>query len=124
MVAVEVVGGARLRRTLRRAGVDVKRLTALNREAAETVLPTATSTAPRASGRLATTGRTGATTRAGLIRFGSKRLPYAGPIHYGWPARNIAPQPWATEAAQRTEGAWTDVYQQGIESLLASIQGK
>lgn len=124
MPAIEVIGGARLRRTLRRAGVDVKRLTALNRQAAELVLPAASTNAPRRSGRLASTGRAGATTRAGVIRFGRGSVPYGPPIHYGWAARNIRPNPWASEAAQRTEGAWTEIYSQGIDAILDTIKGK
>lgn len=121
--AVEVIGGARLRRTMRKAGADLKQLTELNRRAAATVLPVATSAAPRRSGRLASTGRVGATTRAGVVRFGRQSVPYAGPIHYGWPARNIKAQPWAVDAAHNTESRWVEIYLAGIKEIIDQIEG-
>ena len=35
---------------------------------------------------------------------------YAGPIHYGWPARNIPEQPFITDTIERLEGEIEDRY--------------
>lgn len=127
--AIEVVGLTRLRSTMRKAGMDLGRLKTLNREAAEAVAPTARATAPSgppAGGHIASTVRVGATANAGVLRAGTGlrgRFPYGGPLHWGWPARNIKAQPWLAQAAQATEGRWTDIYQEGVEGILDEIEG-
>lgn len=122
--AVEVVGLSRLARTMKRAGVEITELKELNRAAADAVAPVARSTAPVLSGRLAADVRTAGTQRAGIIRVGRASLPYAGPIHWGWPARRISPQPFAADAAAATEPAWTQIYLAGIEKIIGKIEGK
>lgn len=127
--AIEVVGLSRLRTTMRKAGLDLGRLKGLNRDAAEAVAPTARATAPvgpAAGGHISSSIRVGATASAGVLRAGTGRngrFPYGGPLHWGWPARNIKAQPWLAQAAQATEGRWTDVYQKGVESILKDIEG-
>lgn len=121
---VHVLGGRELRRTLKRAGLDMKKLTQANREAANTVAAAAVATAPARSGRLKASVRAGATQRAGVVRAGRKgTVPYAGPIHWGWPARNIEPQPWISEAAQSTESVWITRYYEHIDEILQSVEG-
>lgn len=124
MTEVRIEGAARLRRTLRQAGVDVKRLTAINRQAASIVADAATPTAPRRTGRLAASVRAGATTRAGVVRAGRSVVPYAGPIHWGWPARGIQPQPWIQQAAQATEDQWVSEYMDHVDAVLREVRGR
>ncbi len=50
-------------------------------------------------------------------------MPYAGPIHYGWPRRNIEPQPWLVNAAHDTEPRWSARFMDGIEQILSKIKG-
>ena len=45
-------------------------------------------------GDLKKTLRSGASARAGVVRIGKKLVPYAGPIHYGWPSRPNASKNW------------------------------
>ena len=113
--AVEVVGLSRLARTMKRAALDVQELKDLNRAAA--------GAAPRRSGRLAADIRTAGTQRAGIVRVGRASLPYAGPIHWGWPARRIAAQPFAADAARKTEPVWTEIYLAGITRIIEKIEG-
>ena len=120
---VEVRGARELRRTMRRAGADMTELKAVHREAGSIVDHRARGNAPRRTGRLAASERVGATQTASIIRAGYKRTPYAGPIHWGWPARHITAQPWITEAAQATEPLWTARFQQAIERILDKIKG-
>lgn len=47
-----------------------------------------------AGGQLKGTLRSGASSRAGVVRIGKKLVPYAGPIHYGWPTRPNPPARW------------------------------
>lgn len=134
MPRVRVEGAARLRRTLKQAGVDLKELRHANREAARSILPIATATAPIGKpspahwnvpppGRLKASLRVAATNKAGIIRAGRKAVPYAGVIHWGNPHRNIRPHPWIMRAAQDNEPVWMNVYMRHLDDVLDQIQG-
>lgn len=118
---VKVEGMRRLRRELKRAGVDLSDLRDVNLQAAQTVagavLP------PRRTGRLAGSIRPGASRTAGVVRAGGARIPYAGPIHWGWPAHRIEAQPFLVDAAQRTEPTWVEQYMTELDRVLANIAG-
>lgn len=123
---IKIEGGAKLRSTLRKAGLNMKDLTAVNRAAANVVLPAAKSMAPVGdpkNGHIKTTVRIGATQRAGVVRAGNKTRPYGGVIHWGWPARNIKAQPWIAEAAKSTEGKWLDLYWERLNKTIDSVKG-
>ena len=64
------------------------------------------------------------TKTAGIIRAGRKKIPYAGAVHWGWPSRGIAAQPYMTEGAQRTESIWVPLYQQLMDDALKKVKGK
>lgn len=135
-VGVRVEGGARLRRTMKAAGADMKDMTRLNKEAANIVVPVAKALAPIGSpenGHIASTIRAGATTKAGVIRAGNKAKPYAGMIHFGTErgftdakgrTRAIQAQPWIAIAAKQTEPQWVDNYFEGLLKVLDSITGE
>ena len=98
--ALYVVGQKRFVQTMRKAGADMQELKEVNRRAADIAKPEAVARAPRGkTGRLAGSIRAGATQKAGIIRAGRKTVPYAGPINYGWPARNIRTTPWHRQKA-------------------------
>jgi hypothetical protein len=120
---VEVVGARQLAATMKRAGADLRDLTALNRSAAAVVGAAAKARAPRRSGALAGSVRVGGTRTAGTVRAGSASVPYAMPIHWGWPSRNITAQPFISDAARDTEPVWTAVYRVGVERILTKIEG-
>lgn len=136
MARVQVKGAARLRRTLKAAGVDMKQLRAANKAAAESILPIAIGSAPigaaqplhwarpHAPGTLKASLRTAATNRAGMVRAGRKNIPYAGPIHFGWAAHNIKANPWITRAVTNNENVWVEVYMKHIDDVLDQIEGK
>jgi hypothetical protein len=76
------------------------------------VAGTARTLVPVRSGRLAKSIRAGVTARTGVVRAGTKDVPYAGPIHFGWFVRKppavggpIQPQPFLYDAldARRDE---------------------
>lgn len=122
--AVHVEGAKELRRTLKLAGGDLSDLRAANRNAAQSIVPIAAGLAPVRSGVLKASVRAGATNRAGIVRAGFKRVPYAGPIHWGWPARGIRPRPFLSEAATGNEHLWLDAYMDEVEKAIAKIKGK
>ncbi|WP_445340852.1 HK97 gp10 family phage protein [Bifidobacterium sp. ESL0820] len=120
---IEVKGSAQLARSLRKAGADAKDLKAVNRKAASLVVPAAQGQAPVKSGRLTKTIRAGATQKAGIIRAGRASVPYAGPIHWGWPGHHIKPHPYLADAAKATEPAWVNLYENEIKRIIEQVQG-
>lgn len=123
-MTVHIDGLDRLKRTLRKAGHDVSQFKEANRAAASVVSAAATGTAPKgATGKLAASVRPGATQKAGVVRAGRKSVPYAGPIHWGWPARRIRPQPFLSASARVTEPEWMAVYNKHIDDILDHIKG-
>lgn len=114
----EIENVDQLRKALRKASENLEELKEANREAARIVTTEATGRAPRRTGTLAASGRpTGGAKRA-TITFGSARVPYARPIHWGWPARNIRPQPFAADALEATRPEWFREYEQNIRLIL------
>lgn len=126
--AFTVNGSSRLATTLRRAGFDIKQLKPVNRDAAEIVLERAVQDAPVRTGSLKASLRVGATNRAGVVRAGNNRssasgVPYAGPIHWGWPGRNITANPFMADAAKSTEPRWVLLYERLANRVLNKVKG-
>lgn len=120
---IRVEGAANLRRTLRRAGDDLADLKEAHGAAAAIAGSRARGTAPRRSGRLAANVRWSGAAATATVRVGSSTVPYANPIHWGWPKRGIAARPWVSEAARDTEHQWTAVYEAAVERILARVKG-
>lgn len=78
--------------------------------AATIVVGEAKRTVPYRTGRLYETIRAGRTVRGGRVYAGKARVPYAGPIHFGWGRRNIAPNPFLYRAADRRVNEVRDAY--------------
>lgn len=131
---VNVRGGERLARTMRKAGMDVGVLKQANRQAADTVAGAARGTAPVGiksaksrkryrPGKLSKSVRAGATAKAGVIRAGGGRVPYANAIHWGWPKRNIQAQHFLSEAAIATEPVWVPRYEAHMNKVIKQVRG-
>lgn len=121
--SVSVAGLGKLRRALREAGVSVEDLKDAHAAVSQLVAAAAASRAPRRSGRLAASVRgTRAAGKASVLAGGSA-VPYAAPIHWGWPARHIAAQPFASDAATQTESAWLPVYAAELERIADAVGG-
>ncbi|MFI5861200.1 hypothetical protein [Streptomyces sp. NPDC051546] len=121
---MSVTGGRELRRRLRTIEGGLADLKAAHAWVADYVGGIAARDAPRRTGRLAGTGRDSGTKTMSVVRFGrGASVPYAGPVHYGWPARHIAPNPWVINAAQRSEGVWQAYFEGRIEELVERTRG-
>ncbi len=121
---VKVAGAKALRRSLKAAGDDMSDLKTAHAEAAAIAAHAAAARAPVGpTGKLRASIRAAGTTTAGIIRAGRKRIPYAGPIHFGYRSRNIAANPFVTEAAQATEPDWTAHYLDQINTIINQIEG-
>lgn len=122
-VGIEQKGVRELARTLRQAGQDLQDLKDANARAAGIVEPVARTGAPVKSGALRATVRSTGTKAAGVIRAGKKSVPYAGPIHFGWPARGIPARPFVADAAKATEERWARVYEDAVQNALNKLKG-
>jgi len=120
----EVQGARKLRKTLRAAGDDLTDLKIVHGQAAATAAGAIRRLAPDVTGRLKNTIRASGTKTAGIVRVGNNsRVKYGPPIHWGWAARNIAPNPFASTGAQRSESAWLPLYVRYVDAALTKIEG-
>lgn len=128
-VSLKVDGARQLRKTLREASEGAADLKPVHKAVGDIVTTRGSGIAPRGdTGNLANSVRTGATKTATVVRAGNNRktasgVPYAAPIHWGWPERNIQAQPFLAEAAKDTENQWVKLYMQKVEELLDQIKG-
>jgi hypothetical protein len=120
---VKVEGLQRLVATLGRAAIDVEDMKAAHAEAGRIVAADATPRAPRVSGALAGSVRPARQARRARIMAGGARVPYAGPIHWGWNARHIRPHPFISWAAQATEPQWAEGYRRDVVRALSHVKG-
>lgn len=118
---VRVEGLRELRRGLRQLGEDTADLKEANAAAAAIVASAAAARAPRRTGRLAATVKGNRAVGRATVRGGGARVPYAGPVHWGWPARHIDGQPFVVDAAQATEPVWLPAYQQALDRAVDRV---
>lgn len=99
-VGFKVEGLNKLTRDLQALGLDVDDLkdafSAIAAEGAEL----AARYAPRRTGTLAGSVRGNRAKNKAVVSAGRARVPYAGPINYGWPARGIAAAGFMQKADQ------------------------
>lgn len=113
---VEVEGADEAQRALERAAVEVEQLDPdASRAGAELVLEAATSTAPRRTGALASSGHLRVDGRVVEAVFGAR---YARPVHGGVPSRNMAANPFLTAAAARVEARVVEVYERAVDKIV------
>lgn len=93
-----VEGLSRVVRSLQALGLDVEDLKEAFAKIAAKGAQSATRHAPKRSGRLAGSVRGNRAKSKAVVTAGRASIPYAGPINYGWRARNIAPQPFMQKA--------------------------
>lgn len=139
---ISINGGRELRRALKKAEGNLDDLKDAHAKVAAIVAETAKALAPKKSGKLAGSIRPNAGQRYARVSVGNNRktksgVPYAGPIHWGWPTgspklpkklRNIqsrewfiAPNPFVVDAAQKSEPLWTRVYLDAIDDIVDKI---
>jgi len=109
-VQVQVTGADELVRTLARAGDQMDDFTAANMTAGQVTAAAASRRAPRRTGR-----PNGAEIGSTLI--------YANPIHWGWPARNIRPNPFLTTAFGENQPRIVSEYSKRVESIIDGVRG-
>jgi hypothetical protein len=102
--AIQIEGGAKLRRAFRDAEAGMEDLKDLHKSLADDVAGTAKTKVPVRTGRLQRSIRGSGTKTAARVRAGNNRasgataVPYGPAIHFGWSRRGIKPQPFLYEA--------------------------
>ena len=122
-VTVKVEGARELRASMKKAGADTNDMKTAHAAVARVVTAAAKSRAPKKSGRLAGSIRGSKAKASVTIRAGGASVPYAGPIHWGWPARNIAANPFISDAATSTESEWVGLYFKEVKHIVDNIKG-
>lgn len=113
--SIAVEGLADLRRDLRAINSDLPgELRGALRDAADVVAGQARREAPRRTGRLAASIRPGTSGARAMVR---SPLPYAGPIHWGWPQQGIRANPFIERAADAKAPAALEQLADSVEAL-------
>lgn len=120
---VEVKGAKELRKQLKSAGDDLKDLKATHKKIAQIVEFDALQLAPVVTGGLVGSIRASGTQTSAIVRAGRSSVAYAGPIHWGWPARNIEAQPFLVDAQSEKYEDWMHEYTQLVDRALNKISG-
>jgi hypothetical protein len=120
---VKIEGLADVNKALKNLSKDLKDgLKETHREAGRIVANAAIPLAPVRSGRLVKTIRSNPTQRQGRVAIGNGRatggVPYAGPIHFGWPARRITPQPFVYDALDARINEVRSNYEKAVDRLI------
>jgi HK97 gp10 family phage protein len=117
---LEIEGLKEVQRDLRALSKDSRdEMKDTHRKAGEIIAVAAKPLAPNLTGRLSSTIVSAPTQRQGRVRIGrGQSVPYAGPIHFGWPARRIKPQPFIYEALDGRRDEVLKVYEQRMDQLI------
>lgn len=116
--AVQVDGLKDLLNALQRHGVALADLKSVMAEVGGLVAETARPLTRPRSGTLAGTLRPSKTKTKAVVRAGGARAPYAGPQHFGWPARNITPKLFLYTALDRRRADVLARFDAGIENII------
>ena len=117
---VQVDGLRPLLRDLERAGADVEDMKDGMSEIADYFADYAQrpSVLPRKSGRLANTARGNRAKGSARVTIGRASVPYAGPIVYGWPRRNIRPSGALEKMDREANSVGFDMLEQAVETVM------
>jgi hypothetical protein len=119
---VKIEGLSKVRRDLKNLSQDVdyraQEFLPVNKSIADAVAGDAKNYVPFLTGTLSGTIRAAATKTSARVKAGYKSVPYAGPIHFGWPARFIKPQPFFYDAIDKRRGEIQNRYEELVAKLI------
>jgi hypothetical protein len=121
--AIKIEGLSKVQRDLRKLSTDALDLNKTefletNKQVAEIIINETKKYVPVLTGALAAAIRNASTKKSAKVRVGSVAVPYAGPIHFGWPARSIRPNPFIYEAIDSRRDEVRDRYENLVEKLI------
>jgi len=122
---IEVEGAKELRKAIRKMeSTELKEaLKSANKAAAEVFVPYSKENVPVVSGKLRQSIRATGAQAQGAVRAGyAARVPYAGPVHFGWPQQNIKAQPFIDDAIAEHLGEGRAVYEEAIDAIVRQLE--
>lgn len=119
--AVTVEGLDAFLSTMGKATQALQELTSAHSQASAVIASAVAAAAPRRSGRLASSVRASRGPTGAAVDVGA---PYAGPIEWGWPSRNVDASHFAMNAARQTEPQWVKFYEADVQKALDEVKGK
>ena len=115
----EIEGLREVQKALKQLGDATKKeMKSTHLKAAEIVVGASKRFVPIKTGALAQSIRPAAVMSGGRVKVGSASVPYAGPIHFGWPARSIKPQPFVYDALDTRRGEVSRLYEKRMAVLM------
>ena len=88
-----------------------------NKRVAEIIIGESKKYVPVLTGALAQSVRNASTKKSAKVRAGNVGVPYAGPIHFGWPSRGIRPNPFFYDAIDNRRDEVRDRYVDLVDKL-------
>ena len=120
--SVKIEGLSKLQRDLRKLSTDALDLNKeefleTNKRIAEIIIGESKKYVPVLTGALAQSVRNASTKKSAKVRAGNVGVPYAGPIHFGWPSRGIRPNPFFYDAIDNRRDEVRDRYVDLVDKL-------
>lgn len=120
--AIKIEGLSKIQKDLKKLSTDALDLNkeeflATNKRVAEIIIDESKKYVPVLTGALAQALRNASTKKSAKVRAGNVGVPYAGPIHFGWPSRGIRPNPFLYDAIDRRRDEVRDRYVDLIDAL-------
>lgn len=130
-ISVQVEGATELRRALRQAGASATDFRDVGRSISRQAVTEIRPSVPWRSGALAGSLLGTATTTKAIVQAGNARVPYAGPIHFGWatrpdPSRGwrggpIAPNPFVYDWLDKRRDEVIQAYEDQMQKLCDRV---
>ena len=120
ITGIEIKGAERFASTTAEAAGKLADLSGAGAEAGRIVADLAAATAPRRTGALAASVQPEVAENVATI---GSDLVYAPPIHNGWAAHNIRPQPFLDDAVRSSEAQWVGAYDKALQTAIDTVEG-
>ena len=120
---IKITGLSEVQRNLRKLSTDALDLNKTefletNKKVAEIIINESKKYVPVLTGALAAAIRNASTKKSAKVRAGSVGVQYAGPIHFGWPARSIKPNTFLYEAIDARKSEVANRYAELVSDLI------
>ncbi|CAB4219812.1 hypothetical protein UFOVP1639_22 [uncultured Caudovirales phage] len=120
---IKITGLSEVQRNLRKLSTDALDLNKTefletNKQVAEIVINETKKYVPFLTGALAAAIRNASTKKSAKVRAGNAAVPYAGPIHFGWPSRSIKPNTFLYEAIDARKSEVANRYAELVSDLI------
>ena len=113
---ISIQGVKEVTDSLNKLARDLQSNIELNKELSTTLSQKASAMAPKLTGALASSVIGNPSAEKAQILAGSAAVPYAGVQEYGWPERNIRPQPYLNPAVNDNMGYIIEKYNDSIQA--------